>query len=201
MPISSNNFPAVMLLCEIDLQCKLIARSAERLRESAQHWIALDKSIDDGKTAPPIDIVALCSVCLSAAASISRHLLVGDRKGKKAIRISKRCAALMNLLGNPKLPVVSSITVRNSWEHLDERLDELLSSQSFKSYSEVHVAVKPPDAATFVLRHFDPLRMEIKYGPDAVSLEPLIAEAKELSRLVDAAFKHLHTGQCNVYQA
>jgi hypothetical protein len=41
--------------------------------------------------------------------------------------------------------------------------------------------------------------MEIKYGPDAISLEPLIAEAKELSRLIAEAFRYLHTGECNVY--
>lgn len=199
MPIPSTNLPAVMLICEVDLQCKLIARAAERLHESARHWTDLDQGIDDGKTAPPIDIVASCSVCLSAAASIARLLTVGDRKGKKAIRIGKRCETLMNLLGNPKLPVIASIVVRNSWEHLDERLDDLLSTRAFKSYSEVHVAVKPPEATTFALRHFDPVRMEIKYGPDAVSLEPLIAEAKELSRLVAEAFKYLNSETYCVY--
>lgn len=200
MPIPSKNFPVVMLLSEIDLQCKLISRAAERLCASAEHWIALDQGIDDGKTAPPIEILASCSVCLSAAAAIYKFLFIGDRKkGKKAVRIRKRCEALMNLLGNPKLPVVSSIAVRNSWEHLDERLDELLLSRAFKSYEQVHVAVKPPDAATFVLRCFDPSHMEIKYGPDVISLEPLIAEAKELSHLIAEAFRQLETVECHVY--
>ncbi len=58
MPILNVNFPVVMLLSEIDLQCKLIARSAERLQDSAQHWILLGQGIDDNKIAPPIDIVA-----------------------------------------------------------------------------------------------------------------------------------------------
>lgn len=201
MPIPSTNFSAVMLLCEIDLQCKTIARAGERLRECAQHWVALSQGIDDGKTAPPIDIVAWCSVCLSASASIRRLLSLAGRRRKKAsvIRIRKRCETLMDALGNPDIPVMLSAVVRNSWEHLDERLDELLSTQSFKSFSEIHVAVKPPDTQTFVLRHFDPVKLEIKHCQDAIPLEPLIAEAGELSRRISEAFNRLKVESCDVY--
>ena len=199
MPIASANFPAIILLCEVDLNCKLIARAANKLNEAAEHWIALDKCIDDGKTAPPIDIITNCAVCLSSAAAIAKMLLVGDRKGKKAIRIAKRCGELMALLGDPVLVVTRSLAVRNSWEHLDERLDELLVMSSCRSVSEVHVAVKPLDSATFVLRRFDPIAMQIKYGPDAVPLNTLIEEAKDLSNRVNSAFKKLQTSQASIY--
>ena len=178
------------------MQCKIITRTAERLRKCAQHWITIDQGIDDGETAAPIEIIALCSVCLSAAASIHRLL---SHNGRKSPVIRKRCEALMRLLGNPSLSAICSVAVRNSWEHLDERLDGLLSTRSFKSYSEIHVSVKPPDASTFLLRHFDPVRMEIKHGPDAVLLEPLIAEASELSGRVAKAFLCLHIEHCDVY--
>ena len=199
MPIASTNFSVVMLLSEIDLNCKLIARAALGLREAATHWIALDKGIDDGKTFPPIDIISRCSVCLGSAAAISRLLLLGDRKGKKAVRIGKRCEILMRLLDQPPLPVISSFSVRNSWEHLDERLDDLLESRASSSYSEVHVAVKPLDTSTFVLRRFDPTSFAIKYGSDSLSLSSLVAEASDLSSRIAGAFKALHASEVHVY--
>lgn len=199
MPIPSTNFSAVILLSEVDLNCKLIGRAADQLREAAKHWIALDQGVDDGGTAPPIDIISMCAVCLSSSAAIAKMLLLGERKGKKSVRIAKRCNALMSLLGTPALPVTRSLSVRNSWEHLDERLDDVLESNACRSVSEVHVAVKQPDTATLVLRHFDPVAFHIKYGPDTVPLTALIEEAKDLSVRVNKAFQHLQTAQADVY--
>lgn len=199
MPISSSNFSAVILLSEVDLNCKLIKRAASRLHEAAEHWKALDMGIDDGSTAAPLDIISMCAVCLSSSAAIAKMLLVGDRNGKKSVRIAKRCDALMALLGTPTLHVIRSLTVRNSWEHLDERLDDVLESNTCRSVSEVHVSVKQPDQATLVLRHFDPVAFHIKYGPDTVPLAALIEEAAELSIRVDQAYKHLHATEVVVY--
>ena len=177
----------------------MIARTASRLHECAQHWNLLDQGIDDGKSEPPIEIVALCTVCLSAAASIHRTLFLGNRKGKKALRIQKRCAALMYILDNPKLPVMNSIVVRNAWEHLDERLDDLLSTKSYNSYSPVRTTASPPNANSFALRHFDPKLLEIKHGTETICLQLLIEEARQLSNNVDNAFKRLKTESCNIY--
>ena len=193
MPISGKNLPVIILLSELDLQCKIIVRAAERLREAAAHWSAFCRGEDDGNTAPPIDIVGNCTICLSSAAAISRLLFVGERKGKKSARIEKRCSTLMHLLGNPSLVAVKKLAVRNSWEHLDERLDEVLASRSYNSFSEIHVSVEPPDPGTFVNRHFDPVQMEIKHGPDSVALQPLIDESVDLVNRVSNAFKILQS--------
>jgi hypothetical protein len=179
----------------------MIVQSSERLRVAAAHWIALDQCIDDGNTSPPIDIVGTCTICLSSIAAISRLLFVGDRKGKKTIKIPKRCSALMSLLGNPSLIAVQKLSVRNSWEHLDERLDEVLSSPTYNDngYSEIHVSVKPPDQRTFVNRHFDPVNFEIKHGPDSVALQPLIEECLSLIDRVTNAYKLLEHELHNPY--
>ena len=189
MSIPIANFDSVIFLLEINLQCKVINRSAIKLREYADYWIDLNSGIDNGTSAAPIDIIAVCTACLSAAASIRKLLFHGDRKGVTRIR----CDKLMALLGNPLLPTLSSAMVRNSWEHLDERLDALLSAKTYDSFSEIHVAVKAPDSSTFVLRCFDPVKMEIRYGGDVIALEPCINEAKELSDLVSSAFQRLNS--------
>ncbi|MET7013498.1 hypothetical protein [Uliginosibacterium flavum] len=199
MSIQSSNFAAMLLLSEINLQCHTIARAAEKLHESAEHWITLGKGIDDQKKAPPIEIVMWCSACLSAAVAIRRLLFLNGQKNKSVVK--KRCKALMDILGNPLLPILSSAEVRNSWEHLDERLDDLLSSSPhvFTAITPIHVEVKQPDPKVFVLRHFDPLCMEIKYGPDTIPLVPLANEVKELSGFVAVAFKRLQSQHCDIY--
>lgn len=198
MPIPSSNFPAVILLSEIDFQCNLITRSGTHLQESAQHWIAIDQGMDDGRQALPIDIVGHCSICLSAAASIYKHLFLGRRKGSI---IANRCNELMRLLDTPNLPVISAIAVRNSWEHMDERLDKWLSTRiSGTACTPIHVSARPPRDGAFVLRCFDPLHMTIKHGAgESIALQPLISEAEKLSQLIDGAFKKLENEQSDVY--
>jgi hypothetical protein len=191
MPIPNANIPAVILLCEIDLQCKFIFRAASWLRDAADHWQKLTAGIDDGATYPPIEIVARCNIILSAAAAVSRMLFVVHRKGAKSMRISRRCEVLMALLGQPSLNAVRSLAVRNSWEHLDERLDDVLAVRAFTAHSEVHVSPKPPSVDTFVNRRFDPITFSICHGPDVVELNPLVQECEVLVDRVNQAFKTL----------
>jgi hypothetical protein len=70
---------------------------------------------------------------------------------------------------------------------LDERLDDLLESQTCKSHSEIHVSPKPPKPETFVSRHFDPRSMEIRFNGDVFALTPIVEESKLLSARVSAA--------------
>jgi hypothetical protein len=188
MPIPSARFNTVILLCEVDLNCKIIARSAAKLESAAKHWIDLAQGIDDGGSAPPIDIVTDCFACLSAAAAISRMLFLGKRAGKSSGRIKQRCEGLMQLLGNPQISALNSLSVRNSWEHLDERLDDLLESNTCRSHSEIHVSPVLPKPETFVSRHFDPTSMEIRFAGDKFALAPIVTESKLLSERVEVAF-------------
>lgn len=193
MPIHNSNFNTVVLLCEVDLNCKIILRNIEKLKVAAKHLIDLSKGIDDGSKAPPIDIVTDCFACLTAAAAVARLLYIGDRKGKKAVRIQQRCNLLTHELGNPSISALKSISVRNSWEHLDERLDDILETQTCRSHSEIHVSPTPPSQGTFVSRHFDPNTLEIKFAGDVFSLGPIAEEALLLSERVNAALVRMNS--------
>ena len=105
----------------------------------------------------------------------------------------------MSLLGNPSLVAIQKLSVRNSWEHLDERLDEVLSSLAYSKYIEIQVSVKQPDEGTFVNRHFDPVKFEIKHGPDSVALQPLIDECLSLINRIAKAYKLLEHELHNPY--
>jgi hypothetical protein len=190
MPIPSQNFGAVLFLLEIGLQCHLFNRSVKRLERAADHWIKLDKGIDDGGTAPPLEIVADCTVCLSAMAAIRRILQPSERSGELA---KQRSEALLKLLDHPSFPNVTSVAVRNSWEHLDERLDEILATRTSGPVSELHVSSKPPSGDTVVMRRFDPIDFTIHFAKDAIRIRPCVAEIEQLTQLVDHAYKRLQT--------
>ena len=190
MPIQSRNFGPVLFLLEIGLQCHLFNRSIKRLDQAADHWIKLDKGIDDGGTAPPLEIVADCTVCLSAMAAVRRIL----RPAKSASdRAKHRSEVLLKLLGNPELPNVTSVKVRNSWEHLDERLDEILSARTEGPVSELHVSPSAPRAGIIVMRRFDPVAFTIHFAKDSIPIRPCAVEIAELTKRMNQAYKRLQT--------
>lgn len=191
-PISGANFGAVVLLNEVHIDCVVFEANFEHLRLAAERWIALSHGHDPGDEdgAAPVDIVGYCTTCLSCLAALRRLLVsglgnsVGDRRRR----------ALTALIGNPSVPIVASATIRNSWEHLDERLDGLLPALGAGSIAPIHVSVEPPEVSTIALRRFDPIRMEIAYANQPpVNLVAALDEVRAIDAGVDKAFAHLRS--------
>ena len=183
MNIPAEYFPLIILLDELQLQCQLAQLAIERLRKSADAW--KHQIPGEGK---PLDIVADCIVCLSAAASIYRLLEPGKREGKKHMVTAKRAKALRRVLYYPPIVQIKKQGTRNSWEHIDERLDEVFVNDTYRSFAPVHVATIPPRPETFVHHHFDPVAFSIKHGEDTLELEALAEEC----RLLEDAILHAH---------
>lgn len=198
--IPGNNFAPAIFLVELEIQCNLINKGSEKLEKAAAYWQALNSGIEinDGKCSAPIDIVATCSVILSAVASIRRVLFLSNRSGKKHDLIEKRCVMLMELLGTPDLPIMNSAAVRNAWEHMDERLDGLLVNWEGGSISPIHVAAEPPEG-TIALRRFDPVNFSIHYADLEIRLRPCIEEARLLSERISMAFTRLPNERFDIY--
>lgn len=197
MPIPGSNFGAVLFLSELGLQIHLFERSMTRLTRAAQHWGDLNSHIDGGGTASTLEIVADCSVCLSALAAVRRVLYPGTGSNPN---VRRRSEALLSVLGHPPLATVQSVTVRNSWEHLDERLDAYLRKdiEGVRTVSEVHVAAEAPTAGSLVLRRFDPLDLAIHYAEDRIPLGTCADEMADLSLRIKQAYQKLHIEQVDV---
>ena len=154
---------------------------------------------DFDASAPPIDIIADCITLLAALASLRRFLFENNRSESA---IQARCRNLRRLLGEPDLPILSSAAVRNSWEHLDERMDDLLPRLAEgDALSHIHVAATPPGTRTTVLKRFDPTALTIQFADQVVSLVPAMAEVAELMIRTDAGFQRLHTERIDVWDA
>jgi hypothetical protein len=199
MPIPSHNFGAELFLSELSLQCDLFERAMNNLKIAAEHWKKLADCVDDGKTASPLQIVSDCTVCLSSMAAVRRILY----PNKKASVLAKsRASAILNVLEVPTLVNVTSVDVRNSWEHFDERLDKYLTALGSVggSIAELHVSVLPLNATTTVLRRFDPIELAIYFAGDKISLRPAAAEMKDLSERIHAAYSRLQTEHVNLQE-
>ena len=178
-----------MLLDELHIQCRLVQRASVQLEDGADHWVKLAHGQDFDRKFPPLDILAWCTVCLAGMAAIRRLLVDGEPKPLA----KRRRSALQRLLDNPPLPNLASVTVRNSWEHLDDRLDTIIPKMTSGSISHLHVAAAAPGAETTALRRFDPLTLTIYFADQAIALRPAIAEVGALQDCLDEAMQKLQT--------
>jgi hypothetical protein len=148
-------------------------------------------------TAPPIEIVADCTVLLAAFASLRRFLFESSRSGTS---VCARCRNLRRLLGDPGLPILSSAAVRNSWEHLDERMDILLPTLAVgDSLSHIHVAAFSPGDRTTTLKRFDPNSLTVQFADQAVALRPAMAEVADIMARVGTGFRRLHAERVDLW--
>ena len=189
MTLKAENLAIVILLDELDLQCQLAQKAIEWLRTAAEAW--KNNVASEGK---PLDIIANCIVCLSASAAIHRLLEPGDRKGKRAALTERRCRAVRRVLHYPALVQVKKQGTRNSWEHMDERLDTVFSQGKCLSFAPVHLSPRAPNPGTFVHHHFDPANMAIKHGIDSIELNELYKECDALREAIKFANLSLATG-------
>ncbi len=190
MPISNANFGVVILLDELLIQCHLISASGAKLEDAADHWNKMALGQDFDRKVPPIEILAWCTVCLAAMAAIRRLLFGG---GKPSPVPDRRRQELRALLGNPVLPSFQSASVRNSWEHLDDRLDALIPGLTTGSISHIHVAARDLSPGQLALKRFDPRTLTVYFVDDGIPLRPAVNDAATLKDSLDQAMIRLHT--------
>jgi hypothetical protein len=117
---------------------------------------------------------------------IGKILFSGNRKKP----IPERCQRLRQLLEIDQLPAVSDFTVRNSFEHVDERLDSHLQNFTHGTFEPMSVTEKLP-SDTLVWKRFDPRRLAIAFVNVDIELEPCMMEITEIKSRIEHAFKKL----------
>jgi hypothetical protein len=192
MPISNRNYGVILLLDELHTQCMLFEYNVVRLEDAADHWIKLMRGEDWDRKVPPIDILAWATVCLSAMAAIRRLILDGQAKKPKVAQ--RRRERVRALLGDPALIHIGSPVVRNAWEHMDERIDELMPQlQAGDAVSHLAVSPSAPAPRTKTLKRFDPNTLTLHFLDQTIPLRDARAEVADLMTRIDNAFARLHT--------
>jgi len=160
-----GNAPADRIFfVELMTQCALAKHAYSRLAEYAR--VQLDRDYDTKKARPltPIEVIADCTVFLSAAGVIAKLLF--PRKPSAAAR----AVALRRKLGIISLPHLNSTAVRNSFEHIDERLDRVVRDHKGQDVCQIHVARRQPQQAV-VLKRFDPNSVSLCLLGDTLDLK------------------------------
>jgi len=162
-------------MTELSLQCDLAERAASRLEKARIGWLREAPREHWNKPTPPINIVEDCHLLLLAAGIVSK-ILFGTSPLSKA-----RGARLRELMNLPDLPILSDRAVRNSYEHIDERLDALSDQfPSGVSICPLMVDEDEPAPNTIVLKRFCPRTMRVYFGDQYVELDQLIEELKTI---------------------
>ncbi len=172
--IASANIGPVAFFEELRLQYFIAERAWKYLNEAAASWLQNGIPILD-KMAPPGQMIMNCTVFLSAASVISKIIFAGDRK---TIKIRNRCNKLRKLLEIDDLPNLRNLAVRNSFEHVDERIDKFVEPLTHKNFllEMMSVSPSPPKEGTTVLKRFDPNRLSISFANDEIELRQCMHE-------------------------
>lgn len=195
--IKGYNFAPAMYLLELSTQCQLAKECDRRLHDAAPAWYANATSAQFANAVSPRDIILTCTAFLSAVGVISKLLFAGRRRDKRIVR---RCASLRELLKvkDGDLPILRNLGVRNGFEHVDERLDEVLPSFREGGFSTLSVHEKEPDAKV-ILKRFDPRKLTISFADEKISLVDCMSEILKVEIEINPACRRLHGPQFQLW--
>lgn len=174
LKISGENTASKVFIWEVWLQCQIAMHAFDRLNEYARVQVKRDFEATKPRPRRAIEVLADCSAFLAACAILS-HCLYPAKKGLAARR-GKRLRELMNI---EHLPALRSLEVRNSFAHIDERLDQLLKENATDEIVQIHLARTPP-TANLVLKRFNPSTLTISYLDQEANLALCAEEVRTI---------------------
>ena len=185
--IDSRHFKELLYLLELDTQCKLADRTFKRLELAAK---ARKKHEEvEGQSGAPIEILHLAHSFVTYAGIISKFIFEGKRRNPL---VTARCATLRELLDISQSPLLEDLTLRNSFEHIDEKMDTYIPDPPC---TIVPYAVGGPDGHTgeIVIRRFDPEKIELCLLENVAQLRPLMEEIKIVLSRINSGLGKLST--------
>jgi hypothetical protein len=181
----------------LKLQYFIVENSWNELKKAAASWTTgygIPKLNDQ---VPAGDIIANCIVFLSAVGVMSKILYEGNRKEP----IPTRCRKLRNLLEVNELQYLKNLSVRNSFEHVDERIDSFVSPLVDKDFLIEIVSVSPnaPKDGTTYFKRFDPNKLSIVFGNEEFDLQRCMTEISFVKSQIPIAVRKLEDNIINLW--
>ena len=148
------------LIGEIALQTRLAEMAGENLSNastSLEYWSAIQS-------------------ILSASANVSKILWPGKKR-------KTRGEYLRNLLSIDEKHLLSDRSIRNSFEHYDERIEDWFEEHETAVYSDLALEARVPGllmAPQFLHRSYDQYTHELKFRDERINLQKLLSELAKL---------------------
>ena len=149
------------LISEIALQAKLAEMAGKELPKassSLEFWSAIQS-------------------ILSASANVSK-ILWPVKKSRKA-----RGEYLRNLLGIEEHHLLSDRSIRNSFEHYDERIEDWFEEHDASTYIDLALEAQVPGLLSFpkfAHRSYDQYTYELKFRDEKINIQELLSGLSEL---------------------
>lgn len=155
-------------IAELRVQCTLAKHAYEEL---VQYSLSVDKNTRSRLTYgnAPVALIGHCVGFLSAVAVISKVLFPAERHARN------RGERLRARLSITDLPEVRSRSVRNAFEHVDEKIDRLSVPESDDRIFLMDTNEGGSDGP-IVLKRFDPASRTIQFLGETIDVEACYAE-------------------------
>ncbi|WP_155006060.1 hypothetical protein [Pelobacter seleniigenes] len=193
--IHGENAVASLYLWELVIQCQVAEYAYKRLKEQSRIDIERDFNSTWPHSQTAVEIFADCSAFLSATSIVSKIIFSGidtnkpkGTNGSTENFHSKRSCALRKLLKIDNLPTLHSLGVRNSFEHIDERLDRLFREQPSGDFTWIHLTRHEPPTG-LVLKRFDPNQMKICYLDQELDIATCFKELEIVKSKANASHR------------
>lgn len=161
------DFKEFVFIGEIVLQIKIAQRAADRLTTV-------------GGPYDPIEVLSLIQLILMAAANVSKILWPPYKKYKA------RGEYLRKLLVVNEGNILSDRTLRNHFEHYDERIDEWFANCPSKVYMDLEIGpIKSPfgnEPRLFINKHrwYDPSTKILLFRGEPINLAEVLNELEKI---------------------
>ena len=197
MTVPGKYLPEIAYLDEINAQCYMADRAFEKVRRGCEFWENKTWIEDDEKTSAPVELVRNIQSFLNHARVITRLVFVGSRKGIRRHLSEKRCDQMQMLLGKHSSPELESLQIRDSFEHIDERMDS-----TFQKWDGSHMSVEPirigeerTELYIAEIRRIDPRNMTISFLRDKTCLMDIKREIDEIQNKTQEAKRKIQHDQ------
>lgn len=173
--VKGGGDPDQLYISELRMQC-ILAKSAYKHLAKYCEVVGDNKASVEPLPYSPLDIVAQCTLFLSAVATISKILFPADTKvTERGERLRKRLKVQGEFLGP------QSRAVRNSFEHIDERIDALLPQHENDDVCFYDIDDQAPKQS-LVLKRLDPRSRKIEFLQKGIDIEACHNEVLALER-------------------
>ena len=191
---SGAYFPEDVYLTQIEQDSRLALDALAELREGMTWWLTRGRSADSPEALSP-KMARNAHSILTHVASVSRLLYAGKRTDNWIVR---RCRRMRHLVGVRSGKEIENFAVRNSWEHIDERLDILFKNYRLGGRITVEaIRFIEPDSRSSqqVLHGIDPKNEHLYYLGDVINLRAVEKELQVIQGKIPAARDKLKSGR------
>jgi hypothetical protein len=190
-----------LFLRELDRQCAFAERSARLMRAAADAWVAINRNEMVGDLAERREMVWYhAQAFLASLTIVTRLVLAPAPRGNaaKKAQAKERAQYLQAFLSvDPSTWVLATSDVRDSLEHIDERLDlrtapgapEVVSDGNIIPIDGVHVRVftsESHDVEVLPMRLLNLHRLTLSFDDEVVDIAVVQDELVRLRSLVAA---------------